>query len=123
MIRTLPPTLALLLSILISGCRTPDAASFSAVTSGMSKNQVLDLLGPPSTRWTAPPPDPTRPRVHWSERWHYGDTLSTTASTALAPEIAPDGVWVVSFGESGEVLDARPPRVPQRTDPRQPPPK
>ena len=95
--------------LLAAGCRAPKAHAFALVENGMTQDQVLDLLGPPSSRWKAPPPEKDQPPLPWSVRWQYGDNLSTTASTAIGRDIAPDGVWVVAFDDQGKVMAFRPP--------------
>ncbi|MCH2134142.1 MAG: hypothetical protein MK116_10370 [Phycisphaerales bacterium] len=112
-----------LVMILLAGCRTPEAASFSQVHRGMTQDEVLELLGPPSSRWSAPPPQPDQPPLDWTQRWHYGDTLSTTASAAMGPDIAPDGVWVVAFDDKGKVVEYRPPIPANDRFPMERPPK
>ena len=109
--------------VLAAGCRAPEPTQFASVHPGMPKQEVIDLLGPPSSRWSPPPPDADHPVAVWTERWHYGDTLSSTASAALAPDIPPDRVWVISFDAEGQVLETRPPLVNERFDHRSPPPK
>ena len=113
----------LLLTVLLAGCRAPEGRSFSRVHRGMSEDEVIELLGPPSSQWSAPPPRPGDPPPNWANRWHYGDTLSTTASAALGQDIAPDEVWVVTFDDSGSVIDYRPPIPADDSFPLERPPK
>ncbi|MDG2094573.1 MAG: hypothetical protein P8J89_04820 [Phycisphaerales bacterium] len=74
----------------------------------MSKQEVVELLGQPSSKWTAEPvEDQEGMKSDWSTRWQYGDCLSSAASTAVAPDIAPDRVWVVRFDDEDQVIDFR----------------
>ena len=96
--------------LFLSSCRTPEAQSFSQLKIGMSKAEVAKLLGPPSSKWTSDQePEENQQTPVWSSRWQYGDCLSSAASTALAPDIAPDRVWVVKFGADDRVMAFRPP--------------
>jgi hypothetical protein len=83
--------------------------NFSNLQAGMTQVDVRQLLGPPSSEWDAPPPEPGRPPLDWTTRWQYGDTLSTTATTALGRDLAPDRVWVIRFNAAGKVIDFRTP--------------
>lgn len=105
--------------IFLASCRTPNAQNFSQLKIGMDKDEVLDLLGPPSSKWTpAASDDEQDPPSEWSARWQYGDCLSSAASTAIAPDIAPDRVWVVRFDEDDRVIGFRTPiRHPNGMDP------
>lgn len=109
--------------LLLPGCRTPEASSFAQLHAGMSQEEVIKLLGPPSSEWIAPPPKAGEPLPDWSERWHYGDTLSTAASAAMGPDIAPDGVWVVTFDDKGQVINFRTPIQADESYPVERPPK
>ncbi len=94
--------------LLLTSCRTPQAQSFSQLKIGMSKQEVVELLGQPSSKWTAEPvEDQEGMKSDWSTRWQYGDCLSSAASTAVAPDIAPDRVWVVRFDDEDQVIDFR----------------
>ena len=108
---------------LMTACQTPEPAAFAQVHRGMSKSQVTKLLGTPSSQWEPLPPRKGDPEPNWSVRWHYGDSLSTTASTALGPDIAPDAVWVVVFDHDGKVLEHRPPIKVDNSFPMRKPPK
>ena len=99
--------------LFLASCRTPEAQSFSQLKIGMTKQEVTKLLGPPSSQWTHPPVDGDEEKEpSWSSRWQYGDCLSSTASTAIAPDIAPDRVWVVKFDGEDRVMEFRPPIKP-----------
>ena len=116
--------LAIIMACLLAGgCCTPEPNTFAMLQTGMTQDEVMDLLGPPSSRWNAPPPDKDAPPLPWSVRWQYGDNLSTTASTAIGREIAPDGVWVVAFNDQGKVVSFRPPLEVKPNYERQAPPK
>lgn len=96
--------------LFLTSCRTPQAQTFSQLKIGMSKDDVTKLLGSPSSKWTpALVEGEVDPNATWSTRWQYGDCLSTAASTAIAPDIAPDRVWVVQFDTQERVMEFRPP--------------
>ena len=74
----------------------------------MDKSQVVALLGEPSSRYPAIPPSDRAPARE--ERWQFGDSLSSLAtSAAFADQDAPGNVWVVYFGADGRVTRWRPP--------------
>lgn len=101
--------------LFLTSCRTPEAQNFSQLKIGMSKEEVTKLLGSPSSKWTpAPVEDDENPEPTWSSRWQYGDCLSSAASTAISPDIAPDRVWVVKFDGDDRVIEFRPPIKPSQ---------
>jgi len=84
------------------GCRAPAPNSFASVSLGMSKDEVVALLGRPSSRMQHPE-DETRSA--WQERWHWGDTLGTLATNAAMPDQPPPPrLWTVWFDSKGKVL-------------------
>ncbi|MEE2908275.1 MAG: hypothetical protein VX527_10660 [Planctomycetota bacterium] len=105
-------TVCIACAVSFVGCHQPEPTSFAQVHKGMNQAEVVELLGQPSSEWTAPPPQAGEALPDWSERWHYGDTLSTTASTVIGPDIAPDEVWVITFDEQGKVINYRAPIPP-----------
>ena len=107
--------------LFLTSCRTPQAQSFSQLKIGMSKEDVTKLLGSPSSKWTPAPTEGDEDADPlWSSRWQYGDCLSSAASTAISPDIAPDRVWVVKFDHDDRVMEFRPPIKPSQ-DPAQMP--
>ena len=108
-------------AVCLPGCQSPEAVSFAQLHRGMSQEEVITLLGQPSSEWMPPPPQVGEALPDWSERWHYGDTLSTTASAAIGPDIAPDAVWVITFDEQGKVMNFRAPIPPDDAFPRDKP--
>ena len=111
---TLPPLLpslirrVLIMTLLtgttsIVGCRSPGGAAFRGVTPGMSKAEVLELLGQPSSRVEA---DLAHNNATWASRWHWGDTLGTLATHAMMPDQPPPPrVWTVWFDASGTAIN------------------
>ena len=71
----------------------------------MSKDQVRELLGAPSSTFAAQ----QEGGITLPERWQYGDTLSTLATGGMFPDHAPGRVWVVYFDDSGRVSSIRTP--------------
>ena len=105
---------ALLLPLLLLGCGTPRYASnWSDLEPAMSRSDVLDLLGEPSSRVRFEQPSGQVAR----ERWRYGDD-STSAASPMGLGIAPPpDVFVVTFGSNGRVADYRRPLVGRYAEP------
>ena len=91
-------------------CSARHAEQFHLVDEGMSRNEVTELLGPPSTIYFDEPNDRQASGGHWPERWQYGDNFSTRATGMLFPENAPNRVWVIYFDEQGLVTSTRTPQ-------------
>ena len=86
----------------LAGCRAPESTSFASVATGMSEDEVVALLGAPSSRLHPPEDDTDR---LWRERWHWGDTLGTLATNAAMPDQPPPPrLWTVWFDADGRVL-------------------
>lgn len=93
--------LALVCGLLIlSGCAQQAADNFHAVRPGMTKAAVEDLLGRPSSTWTDD---------EGLERWHWGDSLSSLATSGVFREADTARVWVVWFDGEGLVRSSREP--------------
>ena len=94
----------LLLGILaLLSCSNQHVQEFHQVHQGMSKAEVRELLGTPSSTFAAY----QEGGIPIPERWQYGDTLSTMATGAVFPDLAPDNVWVVYFDENELVSATR----------------
>lgn len=110
------------LLITLVGCHAPAQTSFARVTPGMSEQDVVALLGAPSSR--VHPQEDERDRV-WQERWHWGDTFGTIATNAVMPDQPPPArLWTVWFDADGTVLRVESPtdgRDGSRTTPWLPP--
>jgi hypothetical protein len=92
---------------IIIGCRRPDVAAFREVTPGMSKAEVLERLGQPSSRVKG---DLAHNNATWASRWHWGDTLGTLATHAVMPDQPPPTrVWTVWFDASGTAINVEAP--------------
>ena len=77
----------------LTACSNKHVQEFHQVHEGMSRSEVRELLGTPSSRFPASIEDD----ILIPERWQYGDTLSTHATGVLSPYDAPNRVWVVYF--------------------------
>ena len=106
--------LTVLLPLVLLGCGTPPYASnWDELRLGMTRSEVLDLLGEPSARTQIERPDGLVVR----ERWQYGETSTSTpggTGLGLAP---PDDVFVVTFGANRRVSDLQRPRVGRYAEP------
>ena len=86
-------------------CESRYQENWDRLKPGMTKVQVEDLLGKPSSRYE--PRSDNGKVIVAEERWQYGDNLSTLATGALFPAEAHPRAWVVSFDEKGQVRDFR----------------
>jgi outer membrane protein assembly factor BamE (lipoprotein component of BamABCDE complex) len=94
-------TTALLLTASVGalvGCAGRAAEQFDSLRAGMSKMEVEELLGKPSSRWAS-----ERPGDEGTERWHYGDNLSSLATSGVFREADTNRVYVVWFDANGQV--------------------
>ena len=99
--RMLRNALACLLSVMVlTACASTEVVErFGRVKMGMTKDEVIDLLGAPSSKW---------PLVIASdgfdgERLQWGDSLSSLASSS-AFKGEPDRAYSVVFDASGKVV-------------------
>ncbi len=77
-----------------AGCASQCAENFYAVRDGMTKAEVEDLLGKPSSTW---------PSDEGTERWQWGDSLSSLATSSVFHEADSARVWAVWFDGDGKV--------------------
>jgi len=91
--------------IVAAGCESRHQENWSRLKPGMTKTQVEDLLGEPSSRYE--PRKENGKVVVAEERWQYGDNLSTLATGAMFPSEAHPRAWVVYFDEKGNVSSFR----------------
>lgn len=103
----------MVLASALVGCQSPlYETNWNRLRAGMDRPEVESLLGRPSSTYVPPPPDAARqdrPSPVRSERWQYGDTLSSMATRAMFPEEADERAWCVFFGADGRVSGFRPP--------------
>lgn len=86
-------------------CESRHQENWERLKPGMTKAQVEDLLGEPSSRYE--PRKENGKVVIAEERWQYGDNLSTLATGAVFPSEAHPRAWVVYFDEKGQVTSFR----------------
>ncbi len=86
--------LVLSMAIVVGGCAAQCSENFYALREGMSKEQVQSLLGKPSSTW---------PGDEGTERWQYGDNLSSLATGGLFKDADTSHVWAVWFDSEGMV--------------------
>ena len=104
--RTPSALIACVVSVLaLAGCESQYQDNWGRLKVGMTKAQVEDLLGAPSSRFE-PRADDGKVVIA-EERWQYGDNLSTLATGAVFPSEAHPHAWVVYFDERGQVRSFR----------------
>lgn len=84
----------------LGGCAPLCETNFSSVHRGMTKDEVRDLLGKPSSTWT---------EDEGIERWQWGDNLSSLATGGVFGQADTSRVWAVWFSREGTVTDATAP--------------
>ena len=99
--------LSALLLLTLTSCVSVDKVRFESVEIGMSKDQVREILGPPSSTYQRE--TDASGRMLRLERWQYGDTLSTLATGAVFSRHPDRHVWVVYFDADDQVLDVSEP--------------
>ena len=92
-------------SLAAVGCESRHEENWGRLKPGMTKVQVEDLLGEPSSRYE--PRKENGRVVVAEERWQYGDNLSTLATGAMFPSEAHPRAWVVYFDDKGQVTSFR----------------
>lgn len=109
--------LAILLLLVPAGCAAPQyAANWNDLEAGMTRSEVVALLGEPNSRVRLEQPGGRVAR----ERWQYGEDSTTAASPSGLGLAPPDDVFVVTFGADGTVADFRRPLVGRYADPEPP---
>jgi hypothetical protein len=100
----------------LAGCEAPRyETNWSRLRVGMTREQVGELLGDPSSRHRPKYSEEERLGAAASggaivtERWQYGDTLSSLATGALMPREADERTWCVFFGPDGKLTEFRGP--------------
>ncbi|MSR19217.1 MAG: outer membrane protein assembly factor BamE [Phycisphaerales bacterium] len=91
----------------LTGCESQCQQQFASLKNGMTRAQVEELLGKPSSKFE--PSEEPGATLLSQERWQYGDNLSTLVTGAMYPTGAPDRVWVVYFDDQGLVSSMHPP--------------
>ena len=99
---------ALATCLALAACDAPRyETNWNRLQTGMTREQVTELLGEPSSRHRPKYSDEERLRAATggvtltAERWQYGDTLSSFATGALMPNEADERAWCVFFGPDG----------------------
>jgi SmpA / OmlA family len=94
-----------LVALVTLACESRHQENWSRLKPGMTKTQVEDLLGEPSSRYE--PRTEDGKVIVAEERWQYGDNLSTLATGAMFPSEAHPRAWVVYFDDKGQVTTFR----------------
>ena len=96
--------LLLVAPVFIAGCNSRVQDNFNRIRIGDSSIEVVDLIGEPSSRIVID----TRLRedgdIDYSQRWQWGDNLSTLATGVAFPLTVPDRVWAIFFDQDLQVL-------------------
>lgn len=93
--------------VLLAACNRPTTERFASITHGMTKDEVLAILGKPSS--TQELAESIAAQAGYVDRWHYGDNLSSLATNAVSPDVADDRVFAVFFNAEGYVVRTRAP--------------
>lgn len=102
----------LIAALALAACAAPrHEQGWSRLRAGLSRGEVQELLGAPTSTYVPPPPsgETDKARVRGVERWQYGDSLSSLATRAVFPEEADERAWCVFFGPDGRVTGYRAP--------------
>lgn len=90
----------LFLALLLHACASRQVVDrFEAIEPGMAREEVVALLGEPSSRWPLNQLDDGMV----GERLQWGDGLSSLASSAMYRG-TPDRAYCVEFDASGKVV-------------------
>ena len=92
--------LALIVASMVA-CESLHQENWGRLKPGMTKSQVEELLGAPSSRYE--PRSEGGQVVVEQERWQWGDNLSSLATGAMFPGEPHPHAWVVWFDEKGRV--------------------
>jgi outer membrane protein assembly factor BamE (lipoprotein component of BamABCDE complex) len=90
------PAVAMLLA-----CESRYQENWGRLKVGMTRVQVEDMLGEPSSRYE--PRTENGKVIVPEERWQYGDNLSTLATGVVFPTDADARAWAVYFDADGRV--------------------
>lgn len=94
-----------LMAMLLASCASQRVVDrFAEITPGMGKDEVVAILGEPSSRWAL---SQELDGVA-GERLQWGDGLSSLASSAVYRG-KPDRAYCVDFDMSGKVVDTAAP--------------
>jgi outer membrane protein assembly factor BamE (lipoprotein component of BamABCDE complex) len=89
------------LILLLSACESRHQENWGRLKVGMTRMQVEDMLGEPSSRYE--PRTENGKVIVPEERWQYGDNLSTLATGVVFPSDADARAWAVYFDADGRV--------------------
>lgn len=100
------------LALLLAACASQRVVDrFSEVQTGMTRDEVVAILGEPSSHW------PLNPKSDGldGERLQWGDGLSSLASSAVYRG-KPDRAYCVDFDRTGKVVDKAAPTWVEQPD-------
>jgi len=94
-------------AMLLAACAAPPEGAFEEVRPGMTRAQVVELLGEPSSRMVVPKEEIA---MHgYAERYAYGDSIGSFATQLVFRDQIDSRVWTIFFDADGVVVDTRPP--------------
>jgi outer membrane protein assembly factor BamE (lipoprotein component of BamABCDE complex) len=82
----------------LAGCAAQCQEHFASIREGMDREQVQAILGKPSSKWPG-----ERPGEEGTERWQYGDNLSSLATSGVFRDADTSRVYVIWFDKDGKV--------------------
>ena len=93
------------MALLLASCASQRVVDrFAEITPGMGRDEVIAILGEPSSRWTLS----QKLDGVAGERLQWGDGLSSLASSAMYRG-KPDRAYCVDFDMSGKVIETAAP--------------
>ena len=103
-LQCLKSSMLLLGPAFLLGCNSRVHDNFNQIRVGDSSDEVIELIGKPSSRIVINTRLKDEASIDYSQRWQWGDNLSTLATGVTFPLTVPDRVWAVFFDQNLQVL-------------------
>ncbi len=98
------------------GCESPSTTTFAQIVPGMSRADVVSVLGEPTSRFTVPADEV--PMRGYAERFSYGDTFGSLTTQLVFRDLPDPRVWSVLFDSDGRVVETLEPLPEESLPPR-----